>query len=73
MFVVTGGGCEHTHAHTAGGEGGDDFGLKPMNCPGHCLIFAARKVSYKELPIRLADFSPLHRYLCVCVCVCVCV
>ena len=38
------------------------FGLKPMNCPGHCLIFKSRgAVSYRELPMRLADFSPLHR------------
>ncbi|KAK4216562.1 hypothetical protein QBC37DRAFT_416533 [Rhypophila decipiens] len=39
----------------------DEYGLKPMNCPGHCLIFAAKKHSYRELPIRYADFSPLHR------------
>ncbi|KAJ1984416.1 hypothetical protein H4R34_000679 [Dimargaris verticillata] len=37
------------------------FGLKPMNCPGHCLMFAERPRSYKELPLRYADFSPLHR------------
>ncbi|KAJ1651272.1 hypothetical protein IWQ61_008122 [Dispira simplex] len=37
------------------------FGLKPMNCPGHCLLFAEHPRSYKELPMRLADFSPLHR------------
>eukprot|EP01103_Thecamoeba_quadrilineata_P016494 TRINITY_DN552_c0_g1_i2.p1 TRINITY_DN552_c0_g1~~TRINITY_DN552_c0_g1_i2.p1 ORF type:complete len:495 (+),score=82.03 TRINITY_DN552_c0_g1_i2:698-2182(+) len=36
-------------------------GLKPMNCPGHCLIFKSTSRSYKDLPIRLADFSPLHR------------
>lgn len=36
--------------------------LKPMNCPGHCLMFAAEKHSYRELPIRLADFGRLHRY-----------
>ncbi|KAL0935252.1 threonyl-tRNA synthetase [Colletotrichum truncatum] len=39
----------------------DDYGLKPMNCPGHCLIFASKKHSYRDLPIRYADFSPLHR------------
>lgn len=39
----------------------DEYGLKPMNCPGHCLIFAARRHSYRDLPIRYADFSPLHR------------
>jgi threonyl-tRNA synthetase len=38
-----------------------DFAVKPMNCPGHCLIYAARKRSYRELPIRYADFGRLHR------------
>ena len=38
-----------------------DYGLKPMNCPGHCLIFASEPRSYADLPIRYADFSPLHR------------
>jgi threonyl-tRNA synthetase len=42
-------------------EQGELFGLKPMNCPGHCLIFSQMRPSYKDLPIRLADFSPLHR------------
>ena len=37
-------------------------GLKPMNCPGHCLIFGSRKRSYRELPWRVADFGRLHRY-----------
>ncbi|MDR0499495.1 MAG: threonine--tRNA ligase [Holophagales bacterium] len=38
------------------------FALKPMNCPGHCLIYAADRHSYRELPIRMADFGRLHRY-----------
>ncbi|KAF3431307.1 hypothetical protein FNV43_RR26038 [Rhamnella rubrinervis] len=38
-----------------------EFGLKPMNCPGHCLIFQHRVRSYRELPLRLADFGVLHR------------
>ncbi|XP_071706160.1 threonine--tRNA ligase, mitochondrial 1-like [Rutidosis leptorrhynchoides] len=38
-----------------------EFGLKPMNCPGHCLIFDYRVRSYRELPLRLADFGVLHR------------
>ncbi|CAA7044627.1 unnamed protein product [Microthlaspi erraticum] len=38
-----------------------EFGLKPMNCPGHCLMFEDGAHSYKELPIRLADFGVLHR------------
>jgi threonyl-tRNA synthetase len=35
--------------------------LKPMNCPAHCLVFASARRSYRDLPMRLADFSPLHR------------
>ncbi|CAI0463101.1 unnamed protein product [Linum tenue] len=38
-----------------------EFGLKPMNCPGHCLMFQYRVRSYRELPIRMADFGALHR------------
>ncbi|MBN9162139.1 MAG: threonine--tRNA ligase, partial [Myxococcales bacterium] len=38
------------------------FALKPMNCPSHCVIFGARKRSYRELPWRVADFGRLHRY-----------
>ncbi|CAM8912754.1 unnamed protein product [Rhodiola kirilowii] len=38
-----------------------EFGLKPMNCPGHCLMFDHRVRSYRELPLRLADFGVLHR------------
>lgn len=37
------------------------FALKPMNCPGHCLIFDVRPRSWRELPLRLADFGVLHR------------
>ena len=40
----------------------DALGQKPMNCPGHCLIFGQRKRSYRELPWRVADFGRLHRY-----------
>ena len=39
----------------------ETFGLKPMNCPGHCKIFAHSDVTYKELPWRMADFGVLHR------------
>lgn len=38
-----------------------EFGLKPMNCPGHCLLYAARARSYRDLPLRMADFGVLHR------------
>ena len=37
------------------------FGLKPMNCPGHMLIFGDRLRSYRELPLRLAEAGTLHR------------
>jgi len=45
---------------------GDDdpncmWALKPMNCPGHCLMFKHRARSYRELPLRLAEFGVLHR------------
>ncbi|KAI4469075.1 threonine-trna ligase [Holotrichia oblita] len=39
----------------------DKYALKPMNCPGHCLIFDNRIRSWRELPLRLADFGVLHR------------
>jgi len=38
-----------------------EFALKPMNCPGHCLMFRRFKRSYRDLPIRMADFGVLHR------------
>lgn len=40
---------------------GVDFALKPMNCPGHCIMFRHRARSYRELPVRYADFGVLHR------------
>ncbi len=43
------------------GDDGEELFLKPMNCPGHCLLFRSRKRSYRELPLRLAEFSRLHR------------
>lgn len=38
-----------------------EFGMKPMNCPGHCLMFDNTLRSYRDLPIRFADFGALHR------------
>jgi threonyl-tRNA synthetase len=38
------------------------LGLKPMNCPSHCLIYRSRRRSYRDLPWRVADFCRLHRY-----------
>jgi threonyl-tRNA synthetase len=40
----------------------DWVAAKPMNCPGHCLVFGQRRRSYRELPWRVADFGRLHRY-----------
>ena len=39
----------------------DDWAMKPMNCPSHCVMFGSRQRSYKELPLRYADFGTLHR------------
>ena len=39
-----------------------DFSLKPMNCPGHCLLYHSERKSYRDLPWRIADFGRLHRY-----------
>lgn len=39
-----------------------ELGLKPMNCPGHALLYASDIRSYRDLPIRYADFGRLHRY-----------
>uniref|UniRef100_T1JCT2 threonine--tRNA ligase n=1 Tax=Strigamia maritima TaxID=126957 RepID=T1JCT2_STRMM len=39
----------------------ETFALKPMNCPGHCLMFDHRPRSFRELPLRMADFGVLHR------------
>ena len=38
-----------------------DFAIKPMNCPGHMLMYKSKIRSYRDLPLRLADFSVLHR------------
>ncbi|MFI5245069.1 MAG: threonine--tRNA ligase [Gemmatimonadales bacterium] len=41
--------------------GENDFALKPMNCPSHHLLFASKKHSYRELPLRYSTFDVLHR------------
>lgn len=38
-----------------------EWALKPMNCPGHFVLFGHRDRSYRELPMRIADFGVLHR------------
>ena len=41
---------------------GEEYFLKPMNCPHHCEIYASQPRSYKELPLRLAEFGTVYRY-----------
>ncbi len=43
-------------------EEGEEYLLKPMNCPHHCEIFASKPRSYKELPFRCAEFGTVYRY-----------
>jgi threonyl-tRNA synthetase len=38
------------------------YALKPMNCPGHCLVFASHQVSYRDLPLKLCEMGQVHRY-----------
>tara|TARA_B100000214_G_scaffold138374_1_gene98726 strand:- start:1310 stop:3241 length:1932 start_codon:yes stop_codon:yes gene_type:complete len=40
----------------------EEFLLKPMNCPHHCEIYKSKKYSYKDLPIRFAEFGTVYRY-----------
>lgn len=39
-----------------------DFAVKPMNCPGHCMIFGTHRHSYRDLPVRYAEFGRVHRH-----------
>ncbi len=48
--------CAHTLSENV------RFGIKPMNCPSHCLIFGMDTRSYRDLPLRVADFGRLHRF-----------
>jgi threonyl-tRNA synthetase len=41
---------------------GEEFLLKPMNCPAHCEIYKSKPRSYKDLPVRLAEFGTVYRY-----------
>ncbi len=41
---------------------GEEFFLKPMNCPHHCEIYASKPHSYKDLPLRIAEFGTVYRY-----------
>jgi threonyl-tRNA synthetase len=50
------------HFDDEGGEAGQDYYLKPMNCPFHILIFKSRLRSYRELPLRAFEFGSVYRY-----------
>lgn len=54
MFSVEGGPVSE-------GSENPQYSLKPMNCPSHCLLYKSQQRSFRDLPIRYADFSPLHR------------
>jgi threonyl-tRNA synthetase len=53
---------EERHANGSLKRQGQDYYLKPMNCPMHCLIFRSRGRSYRELPLRLFEFGSVYRY-----------
>ena len=53
---------EERHADGTLKRQGQDYYLKPMNCPMHCLIFRSRGRSYRELPLRLFEFGSVYRY-----------
>jgi threonyl-tRNA synthetase len=50
------------HFTDEGGEHGQDYYLKPMNCPFHVLIYRSRLRSYRDLPLRLFEFGSVYRY-----------
>jgi threonyl-tRNA synthetase len=53
---------EHMFPAMAVGENGSAFCLRPMNCPHHHRVFAVKKRSYRELPLRLAEYGHSYRY-----------
>jgi threonyl-tRNA synthetase len=50
------------HMYTTDTVDGRSFAIKPMNCPGHVQLFKQGLTSYRELPVRLAEFGKVHRY-----------
>jgi hypothetical protein len=52
----------HSDTFVCETDEGETLAIKPMNCPGHIQIFNHGQRSYRELPIRLAEFEGLHRY-----------
>ena len=55
---------EHVLRRALAGEGDHErrFALKPMNCPGACLVFGSERHSYRDLPLRMAEFGHVYRY-----------
>ena len=50
------------HMYTTVTEDGRHYAIKPMNCPGHVQVFKQGITSYRDLPVRLAEFGKVHRY-----------
>ena len=53
---------EDTFKEITTSQKGESFFLKPMNCPHHCMLYRSSPKSYKELPIRFAEFGTVYRY-----------
>lgn len=53
---------EELHADGTVKRAGQQYFMKPMNCPFHCLIYSSRQRSYRELPLRLFEFGSVYRY-----------
>jgi threonyl-tRNA synthetase len=59
MFDVTGTALDSDSSHDIEEQ---ERGLKPMHCPAHCLVYSSQTRSIRNLPLRLAEFTALHRY-----------
>jgi threonyl-tRNA synthetase len=61
MFLTPDPEDRNAHVDTSPEGWRTGYGVKPMNCPGHTFIYRAEKRSYRDLPLRIAEFSRLHR------------
>jgi threonyl-tRNA synthetase len=61
MFLTPDPEDRNAHVDTSHEGWRTGYGVKPMNCPGHTFIYRAEKRSYRDLPLRIAEFSRLHR------------
>jgi threonyl-tRNA synthetase len=61
LFVTSGHWAHYKDNMFLVGEDDEQYGLKPMNCPWHMIIFGSKRRSYRELPLRLSEQSVLHR------------